>query len=581
MVVFSFLLFACSSNADGTAKEKTSPFSSFNFDGEDILVGLDGKEYTIVSMDSINFNSLVSVFKRKFGGAWQKRMSEDFVEYCNELTIFPESVEQFVLRDQEGNQQEIHVEFTRAKREDAKGYFKSNYDREIDLDRSLTKAQAIADLKQLETAIDENYSYYFLNDVDYKKELEALAENLPDEILTSDFALVINPIILKFGDGHSRLYNVNFKQKGTLPFRTAEFNNQIVCFNKEGFLDADHPYLLSINGVGVDKLLVISERYLTTDASPQFKKLVRASRLSRIGLILEILGQYDETLKLVLGNDNGQTIEKQLPIVTYKKAIRDDTPFNPFEAKMLDDIAYLKIASMETLRDPSFYNEAIGQLENAKAVIIDVRDNGGGKRDILLSLAPNFISTEQEFIVGNIARLRSDFPEEHISLKDRYIYQLEDHHFNAAQKSNIQTFMKDFVPSIKLDEAKYSPYYYLYLESKNKALFPETPTVVLMDAGCYSATDIFLSAFKEIDQVTLIGTKSGGGSGRTQGYKLRHSAIDVSLSSIASFQPSGELYDGIGVAPDIMVEQKTLSDFIGTTDHQLDYAVDYLKALIK
>lgn len=91
-----------------------------------------------------------------------------------------------------------------------------------------------------------------------------------------------------------------------------------------------------------------------------------------------------------------------------------------------------------------------------------------------------------------------------------------------------------------------------------------------------SASDIFLSSFDQLENVTLIGTKSGGGSGRTRRYKLSQSKIRLVLSSLLSFQPNGYLYDGRGVYPDIEVEQQQLSDILGKTDYQLNYAIEYL-----
>ena len=76
---------------------------------------------------------------------------------------------------------------------------------------------------------------------------------------------------------------------------------------------------------------------------------------------------------------------------------------------------------------------------------------------------------------------------------------------------------------------------------------------ILLDEGCFSATDIFLGAFKGWPNVTLIGQSSGGGSARTQRFRLPNSGISVGCASMASFQPNGKLYDTHGIEPDITV----------------------------
>jgi C-terminal processing protease CtpA/Prc len=96
--------------------------------------------------------------------------------------------------------------------------------------------------------------------------------------------------------------------------------------------------------------------------------------------------------------------------------------------------------------------------------------------------------------------------------------------------------------------------------------------VILMKRGNFSATDIFLGAFKGFKNITLMGRPSGGGSGCTQNYRLDHSEIRIYLSRMASFQPNGQLYDGNGIQPDILVEPAP-TDFIGQSDTMLDEAI--------
>ena len=96
-----------------------------------------------------------------------------------------------------------------------------------------------------------------------------------------------------------------------------------------------------------------------------------------------------------------------------------------------------------------------------------------------------------------------------------------------------------------------------------------------MERWNFSACDIFLGAFKGWRNVTLIGTPSGGGSGCKVNYRLHNSLIRIQLSSMASFQPNGKLYEGNGIQPDIYIEPVP-TDFIGRTDTVLDAAIGRL-----
>ena len=97
-----------------------------------------------------------------------------------------------------------------------------------------------------------------------------------------------------------------------------------------------------------------------------------------------------------------------------------------------------------------------------------------------------------------------------------------------------------------------------------------------MDTWNFSAWDIFLGALKGWKNVTLMGQSSGGGSGCRESYRLRNSQIKIYLSSMASFQPNGKLYDGNGIQPDVIIEPIP-TDFIGKTDSILQAAIQRLQ----
>jgi C-terminal processing protease CtpA/Prc len=98
---------------------------------------------------------------------------------------------------------------------------------------------------------------------------------------------------------------------------------------------------------------------------------------------------------------------------------------------------------------------------------------------------------------------------------------------------------------------------------------------VLLDAGSFSATDIFLGAMSLAPNVTLMGTPSAGGSGRSRAFVLPRSRLTVVLSTMASFRPDGRFYDGVGIAPDIVVAQ-TVEALANGEDRQLAEAMRYL-----
>jgi len=570
------------------AKEKTAPFSKIDFREFKIFVTLDEKEYQWLKLDTLEVADIVNQFKENFDDKWEKRFSEDIVEYLNKLNVYPKHKESFTLKGEEGEVKSIVLTFDKIKRKQAKQHFESTYEKEIDINVILSRQEAIDDINQLQILLQNKYSYVFLKDVNVNEEIQLLKEGLEGQVTTYDLALRIGKLLNKFGDGHSRIHNVNFKENGVLPFSVSSFNHKVICTKDGKLLSDDYPFLHSINGIEVSKLLETSEEYLTPDASPQFKEKVKVSRLSRIGEILKLNGSTDNKLNVELESDDGKTTSfmqdmdeytsrKDLSPIQKAKMFKERNNYEPFEVKHFDNIGYLRIKSMEALRGDDSNELPINELENSEGLILDVRDNGGGLRDILIELSPHLINKKQGFVVGNVARLRTDDTSKNHDLSDRYLYQIGDEHFDEDVKLKLKSWSSNFSQSVSLSDSLYSPYYYLYIEGHQNPKFIHTPTVVLMNEGCYSATDIFLSAFKEIDGVTLIGTASGGGSGRSRRYQLNNSLIEIRLSSIVSFQPNGELYDGIGVHPDIVVKQLGISDILKETDNQLEFALKFLR----
>ena len=106
----------------------------------------------------------------------------------------------------------------------------------------------------------------------------------------------------------------------------------------------------------------------------------------------------------------------------------------------------------------------------------------------------------------------------------------------------------------------------------------QKPVVVLMNAKCFSATDIFLAGLKGMKNVTLFGTPSGGGSALRQSVALGATPFRVRIGSMASFQADGRLFrlfDGNGVLPDVVIEPAP-EYHIGGPDNVLTKALTHL-----
>jgi hypothetical protein len=251
--------------------------------------------------------------------------------------------------------------------------------------------------------------------------------------------------------------------------------------------------------------------------------------------------------------------------------------------EVAEGFGYVRIASMRRdLTAMANLRDALDKFSTACGLIIDVRGNGGGTRDVLLMVAPRLLASDESVRIVNFAavRLHPDNPGVS-SLEDRFLQTADDPSWRPEEREIVRRVTDSFSPEWMPPEGEFTPWSLLALRpgEDEETPFMSMPVVVLMDGGCFSATDVFLSALQGRPRITLLGTPSGGGSGWPQRVRLPDSRLSVFMSSSASFRADGTLFEGRGVVPDVIVETVP-SDLIGKTDTQLEAALELLRRAV-
>lgn len=103
--------------------------------------------------------------------------------------------------------------------------------------------------------------------------------------------------------------------------------------------------------------------------------------------------------------------------------------------------------------------------------------------------------------------------------------------------------------------------------------------VVLIDGGSASASEILAAALRDHGVATLVGSTSFGKGSIQDVMTVTKRPETVLKVTIAKWiTPSGDVFDGVGIEPDIEVE-RSLEDFENDRDPQLDKAVEVLLSL--
>jgi C-terminal processing protease CtpA/Prc len=206
-------------------------------------------------------------------------------------------------------------------------------------------------------------------------------------------------------------------------------------------------------------------------------------------------------------------------------------------------------------------------------LIIDVRDNGGGARDSLRHIAGALMKAGARPRVVNAAVYRIHPEHGQGLMGSRFLYPENWGGWTAQEREAIAEFRKGFKPEWAPPREGYSEWHYMVLSAgkENEARF-DRPVAVLMNGKCFSATDVLLSGLKGMENVTLVGTASGGGSANVNTVTLGTEPLKARLGTMVSFQADGRLFDTHGVEADVQVEPVP-GYFVGGEDNQLEEAV--------
>lgn len=564
-------------------QRQVSPFDGLRWKDGAPEVQVDEAWYRPVSIHGASVEEILAHCEKRWPGKREKRFAEDLVEAVEGLGVtLPEAVDLVLVRLSDGEQVRLTgVVMTSARRNALRDVANASSRRPSRAlpPASLPRAKALADVGEFRARLEDQFAYLRWKGVDLGEALDELSGTFEEEVASVDLADGLNRILLRFGDGHAGVSSPHTGRPELYPpVLLVEADGGVVAIrpDRSGFLDRRRPFVVGIDGMKIGAW-VDALRPWIVDGSPQ---VVRARALS---MLRELVVWRAE-----LGREASDSVVYELaskPNAKSGKALRlelggrrptyGDWPLG--ESRVLDSgLGYLRIPRMDSDLEPEL-RRALGEFRETRGLVVDVRGNGGGSRSLLLALAGYLVGPEEEPLVGNVCAYResSRFEDDH--LEARFAYRADDERWTEAQAGAIAEVERAFEPEWD-PGAGFSAWHYLVLDRTGHPdeYFYDRPVVVLCDAGCFSATDIFLGALELHPRVTLMGATSGGGSARTQGFRLPGSGLEVRCASMASFRPDGRLYDGRGIEVDVEVAPAA-GDFLeGGGDRPLEKAVEQL-----
>ena len=468
----------------------------------------------------------------------------------------------------------------------------------------LTRQQVQQDLGFLTKTLNENSSYVYLNGYDFNNDFKNYLETISDSTRLEDFGLFLTESIGKIGDRHSsstKIRGFDLNESLFLPFMYAPNNDKVIILNfghnKElKILNSKFPYLKKVDGANIIDFL---QKTRPEDIkAPKYTYFIMAIRDFRdIQKNYKLLNKpLPKEIKFTLTDSTFQSDTiLVVPIVDKSKRLRPwdekfenqyigvkDEDYNKPEIieklfNIKDSIAYIKIPEMTSKEEAPLLFKKINSFmksieNNSKALIIDVRSNGGGTRDLMYEFAKYLVHPDSIYVV-NATKQRASIPltkDYKRSLNNRFLFSFSE--LDSREQKKATDFLKTFKPIYALDEKKYSEYYFGLLNGKKlieQSFYYSQPVYILANEKTFSAASVFVSVFKGIPNVNIVGVTTDGSSGNSDGFELPHSKLFGKISTMVSFQKDGKTLDGYGTEPDISIE-RDLNQILWKSDTQLE-----------
>jgi len=257
-----------------------------------------------------------------------------------------------------------------------------------------------------------------------------------------------------------------------------------------------------------------------------------------------------------------------LPLTLTHERTKDTAYYPPFppaqellQLRWYDgDIAYLALNSFGNKKIDSLFLAKLPELYKAKALIVDLRANGGGTTGIGTYILQHLVS-------DSVLPRARNFTREHLAAYKAW----------GVYVKPADTLFSDW--NKKAWNYNHDRVYHAFDYSDDTfhlaARRLVVPTAVLIGHNTASAAEDFLIAASRQKHFTLVGERSFGSTGQPFQFELPGGA-SARVCTKKDTYPDGREFVGYGIAPDIYV-RPGLKDFIANTDPVLEKALAQLR----
>lgn len=392
--------------------------------------------------------------------------------------------------------------------------------------------------------------------IDYQQLAQTFEASITTRTTFTEYALILRRWASAFHDGHvNGLLPIDLSSVEifTSPVRLevlapATDHETVIVSDAGGTAGvAVGDIVTAVNGVAIADALTAGTQ-LTSGSTEKMRRFGAARRL------VDVLGVQSGGQELVLSlthSDGSQTQVNVPRTISLNPSIDPNAPAAP-EATGIDlikatilpgQIGYLRIDGFTGTRDTELLNQAMDRLLTTRALILDVRRNGGGDQsgNTILARLVQDITTRYKVSESVNPFVLSQRPE--------YAFENWNEGDAFAQWHDL-----NFRPS------------------PTGQSYRGKPVFAITSPNCFSACDTFVAALKSNHLAQIVGENTGGGTGTPLVFDLPISGTQFRYSVVRGKTSADEWIEGHGTAPDVLIEP-TREERIARRDQQLDRVI--------
>lgn len=438
------------------------------------------------------------------------------------------------------------------------------------LPNTLTPAEKIYGLSKFWQEV--NYNFIFLDKVD-RRQWEADYKHLVTEVQNTandyEYYRLLQRFCASLNDGHTNVYFPKTIEEQLLSTSFGEYRLILNNIGGKAIVTRVNPgkkeevpvgtEIVEVNGQPVadyirdhvEPYIASSTDYIREDAA--VTSLFRSPRGTAFEVVMKLPGGDIKKLTLV----TEKAVEKEV--------------FPPFEEKDLldfrwldNEVAYLSLNNFGDPRIDTLFEEKLPELYKAKALVVDLRYNGGGSTEIGRHILQYL--TSDTLLYGAASFSRQHIPS----------YKAWGAWTTAADTSGNEWAHRSFL-------SFHDAYPYVFPYSLDTVRLQAerlvVPTALLIGHNTASAAEDFLIYADNQPHMVKIGEPTFGSTGQPFFFEMPGGG-SARICTKKDTYPDGREFVGYGIQPDIIVA-KTLEDYLQDKDPVLEQALTELKKRLK